>query len=201
MSASVVQEGSCLLNYLRSPPQKGGLGLANDIVLTGASLGGSMSALCSQSTPHRVAVAPCLPAHGAAPVWTRGSILSYTVDWNKLARDPPGPLPARVLDTLPEGVKAEPSTPAEVEALMEHVLDMYTNLLNEPPPKASDASVVVYTKNDLFVPPWSSRKLAAHFGSELRPLDGGHGSGFLLAHKDFRRAMLDALAMLQRVNN
>eukprot|EP00282_Hemiselmis_andersenii_P023237 CAMPEP_0172007550 /NCGR_PEP_ID=MMETSP1041-20130122/6174_1 /TAXON_ID=464988 /ORGANISM="Hemiselmis andersenii, Strain CCMP439" /LENGTH=481 /DNA_ID=CAMNT_0012661687 /DNA_START=730 /DNA_END=2176 /DNA_ORIENTATION=+ len=201
MSASVVQEGSCLIEWLKAPPARGGLGLANDVVLTGASLGGAMSALCAQVTPNRVAVAPCLPSHGAGPVWTKGSILSYTVDWKRLASGPPPDLPAGLLASLPPGVTAEPRTPGEAEDLVEHILEKVANMLKEPPPVVSGASVIVYMKNDLFVPPWSTKKLAHHFGAELRALDGGHGSGFLLAHLQFRRAMLDALAMLGGASN
>jgi len=201
MSGSVVEEGSCLLEWLRAPPARGGLGLANDMLLTGVSLGGTMAALCAQITPNRVAVAPCLPAHGAAPAWGRGAIFRHTVDWGRLCSGPPPGLPAGVLASLPPGVTAEPRTPGEAQDLLEYVLEKDASMLNEPPPAASGASVIVYMKNDLFIPPWSTKKLAHHFGAELRGLDGGHGSGFLLAHLQFRRAMLDALAMLGGANN
>jgi len=200
MSVSVIHEGASVVEWLRRPHSEGGLALPNDLVLTGASLGGAMAALCAQSTPHRVAVAPCLPSHGAGPVWTFGSILSYTVDWGALCRPPAPVLPPRAAKGLPEGVSAAPGTPREAEALASYLLETYANMLTYPPPKATGASVIVYMKNDVFVPPWSTKRLAAHFGAELRALDGGHASGFLLAHLTFRQATVDALAKLKAMD-
>ena len=76
----------------------------------------------------------------------------------------------------------------------------YANIEIAPPPIALEACILLYARSDKFVPPASTLRLGAHWGSgvEMRAIEGGHGSGFLLGHQPCRQAVMDALDRLSQ---
>ena len=62
--------------------------------------------------------------------------------------------------------------------------------------------MLVGATDDAYVSPQSVRELAAHWpGSEVRWVQGGHVSAFLLQQPAFRRAINDSVSRLDDCNS
>lgn len=88
--------------------------------------------------------------------------------------------------------------PADTFRRLRHVLETYTDVTRYPTPVRPDAAVLVAARHDGYVDMASVQALQAHWpGSELRLVDGGHVSAFLLHQEAFRAALRDSLARLE----
>jgi predicted alpha/beta hydrolase family esterase len=64
-------------------------------------------------------------------------------------------------------------------------------------PRRPDAAVIVAARNDAYVSMDSVEAVHRYWGgSELRVVDGGHVSGFLMQQPKFRQAISDSLNRL-----
>lgn len=85
----------------------------------------------------------------------------------------------------------------ESVALLEAVLETYTDVTRFPLPHRPDACVIVAATEDAYVSRESVDEMHKFLkGSELRWVPGGHVSSFVLHHDEFRRAIKDAMARL-----
>jgi len=135
-----------------------------EVGVSGFSMGGSLAAYTAALCPYPLAVVPVAAAHAVAPIFQEG-VLSEMADWRALGRKDED-LRTRLCEVL---------APASITAL--------------PPPVAPDCAIFLVAREDGFVPPDSTRTLAARWrGAELREVSGGHVS-FLLAH---RKAIVSA---------
>lgn len=170
MSRAAQDEALALLRHFRA------LGFRRQGV-TGVSMGGYMALAVSARHPEPLAVAACIPSHSASPVYTEG-ILSRCCDWTALARL--NPLATR--RTVPE--------------LLRDVLDV-SDLRHLPPPPLPEACVIVGGRRDAYIPAYSTT--IAHQlrpGSELRWIDMGHVTSFVLGRGAFLHAIHTAFQKL-----
>jgi dienelactone hydrolase len=172
MNLATVQEARALLKWLR------GEGFAR-VGVTGYSMGGFMAGFSAQTVPFPVAAIPC--ASGDTAVATLvDSPLRDICDWKKLAEEAGGADHADMLmrQTLSALALSEHGTPV-----------------------APEAAIIVGVRNDEFVPPAQPRALHDHWpGAELRWIDGGHTTGWLLHADKMREAIFDAFQRLQNVD-
>lgn len=99
------------------------------------------------------------------------------------------------------GGGAASSAPADrhaaAVALLEAVLETFTDATRFPRPRRPDAAVLVAATEDAYVAPQSVIDLHRHLpGSEIRWIPGGHVSSFLLHQPTFREAIVDSLDRL-----
>lgn len=86
---------------------------------------------------------------------------------------------------------------AAAVALMEAVLETFTDASRFPCPRRPDAAVLVAATEDAYVSPQSVLEMHKHLpGSEIRWVPGGHVSSFLLHQPTFRAAIKDSIAKL-----
>lgn len=79
-------------------------------------------------------------------------------------------------------------------ALLEAVLETYTDVTRFPVPKRPDASIIVAATEDAYVSRESVLEMHEYLpGSELRWVPGGHVSSFVLHQREFRRAIEDSI--------
>jgi hypothetical protein len=145
------------------------------VCLSGYSLGGSLAAHAAARSDLPVAVVPVAAAHALDAVFREG-VLQEMADWKALGHAAGGPEKARrrLVEVL---------STASVTAL--------------PPLSTPRRAILLYAREDGFVPPSSTQRLAAHWqGAELRSLRGGHVSAFFGGHRAMVRAILDAFARL-----
>ncbi len=77
------------------------------------------------------------------------------------------------------------------------MLETYTDVTRYPRPKRPDAAILVAADEDAYVSLASVRAMHAYWpGSEMRVVQGGHVSSFLLRQPEFRRAVKDSLSRL-----
>jgi dienelactone hydrolase len=169
MGAATFQEGRALLRWLRD-------GLRMPLVgVTGYSMGGQMAAMVGASAPFPCAVVPIAPACSPDSVLESG-LVRHVAHWAALAA---------------EGEDAE----AARRGLCALLARFSVTAL--PPPRCPAAAIVVGTAQDGVVPPSDMRRIADHWGSELRWLDAGHVSAVLRHQGDMRRAVSDAFDRLE----
>jgi dienelactone hydrolase len=167
MGAATFQEGRALLRWLREDLA------VPDVGVTGFSMGGQLSAMVGASMPFPCAVVPMAPTCSPDSV-LRDGVLSHVADWVALAAG------------------AEPD--AARSALCEHLSRFSVTTL--PPPACREAAIVVGTAGDGVVPPSEMRRIAQHWGCELRWIDAGHVSAVLRHQGEMREALADALERL-----
>jgi hypothetical protein len=86
---------------------------------------------------------------------------------------------------------------AAAVALLEAVLETFTDATRFPRPRRPDAAVLVAATEDAYVAPQSVIDLHRHLpGSEIRWIPGGHVSSFILHQPTFREAIADSLDRL-----
>uniref|UniRef100_UPI001F576D3F alpha/beta hydrolase family protein n=1 Tax=Anaeromyxobacter terrae TaxID=2925406 RepID=UPI001F576D3F len=168
MAAATFLEGRALLRWLRDA-----LGTER-VGVTGYSMGGQLAAMVGAASSFPVAVVPVAPACSPDSVLREG-VLRHVPSWPKLAR---------------EGESEE--------AVREVLLAMASqfSVTSLPAPVYPEAAIVVGTAADGFVPPSDMRRIAEHWGAELRWLPAGHVSAIFRHQGAMRQAMLDALERL-----
>jgi hypothetical protein len=173
-----------------------------------------------------VALIPLLAPRSAAEAYCRGA-LRVSTSWDGLQRDfearDVSALLERVrrdmeagdvlsdagevswallqeLERAPQaGADKLQGAPSHTRLLAELILHTYTDLTRFPPPKRSDAAVIVGGSDDGYVGTQSVRDVGSHLkGGEVRWVKGGHVSSFVLQHSSFVRAMIDSLKRLSR---
>lgn len=156
--------------------------------VTSTMQGGSMSAAVASMTKEEVSCVPCLAAHGAQGAWSQG-VLRHTIDLKALCNAPHLPECAR--QKLPQGIPTSPSNSKEAANLISAILDAFCNLLNYSSPLSTQSCILVYARNDLFVPPSSTESLANYWqGCETRIIEGGHVTTYVLFPA--RRVLIDS---------
>lgn len=169
MGAATFREGRALLRWAREE-----LGVLQ-VGVTGFSMGGQMSAMVGASIPFPCAVVPVAATCSPDSV-LRDGVLRHVAEWAALAG---------------AGEDAE----AARAALCAHLSRFSVTSL--PPPVCPDAAIVVGTAGDGVVPPSEMRRIAAHWGCELRWLDAGHVSAVLRHQQPMREAIADAFERLE----
>jgi dienelactone hydrolase len=168
MGAATFQEGRALLRWLRDAQ---GVPLVG---VTGFSMGGQMAAMVGASMPFACAVVPIAPACSPDSVLRDGA-LRHVAHWSALA-------------AAGEDVEAARA------AVCAHLSRFSVRTL--PAPVLPEAAIVVGTAGDGIVPPAEMRRIAAHWGAELRWLDAGHVSAVLRHQGEMREALADAFGRL-----
>jgi predicted alpha/beta hydrolase family esterase len=138
-------------------------------------MGGQMAAMVGASMPFPCAVVPVAPACSPDTVLRHG-VLRHVAHWGALAA---------------AGEDAE----AARETVCAHLARFSVRTL--PAPVLPEAAIVVGTAGDGVVPPAEMRRIAAHWGSELRWLDAGHVSAVLRHQGAMRQAIADAFDRLE----
>jgi dienelactone hydrolase len=169
MGAAAFQEGRALLRWLREAQ---GVPLVG---VTGFSMGGQMAAMVGASMPFPCAVVPVAPTCSPDSV-LRSGVLRNVAHWAALAA---------------AGEDAE----AARAAVCEHLARFSVRIL--PAPVLPEAAIVVGTAGDGVVPPAEARRIAAHWGAELRWLDAGHVSAVLRHQGAMREAIAEAFGRLE----
>jgi len=101
-----------------------------------------------------------------------------------------------LLASSPNRVLNEGSVEARVR--LKNVLEAYTDISRFPLPRCPEAAVLVAADNDGYVSLDSVRELHRHWaGSELRMVNGGHVSAFIMHQDTFRQAIADSLCRLR----
>jgi dienelactone hydrolase len=167
MAAATVGEGRALLEGLRQEGH-GRLGVA------GYSMGGQMTALVAASLTFALAAVPMAPCNTPATVFTEG-LISRHPRWEALAR---------------AGGTAE-----EARAVLHRLLSRHA-ATDLPPPADPRAAVVVANRRDGVVAPGDMRRIAEHWGCELRWLDTGHVGAVVRYADSLRQAVVDAFERL-----
>jgi hypothetical protein len=166
MAAGTVLEGLCLIKHFESQGYK-------NIAVTGISMGGIISGYVGAFCDSRVPVISCLGPHSPEPVFFKG-FLAGSIHWKALAKD------LGSIDAAKEYVRSRMSL-CELTSL---------NI-----PKAVDSSIVIGGLIDGYVLPESVQTLHDYWkGSELRWVKAGHVSGIFSKAKEFRKAIIEALA-------
>ncbi len=168
MAAATLHEGRALLRWLHERSM-GAVGI------TGYSMGGQMAAMIAATVPFPVAAVPIAATCSPDSVLRSGA-LRNVASWAALA--------ARGEDasTVRDGLCSR--------------LARYS-VARLPPPVRPDAAIVVATAQDAIVPPTEMRRIAEHWGCELRRVPAGHVSGVLRCQGAFRDAIADAFDRLE----
>jgi dienelactone hydrolase len=169
MGSATFQEGRALLRWLREAQRVPLVGV------TGFSMGGQMAAMVGAGAPFPCAVVPIAPTCSPDSA-LRGGVLRHVAHWAALAG-------------------ADGDAERAREAVCAHLARFSVRTL--PAPVVPDAAIVVGTAGDGVVPPDDMRRIAAHWGTELRWLDAGHVSAVLRHQGAMRDAIADAFARLE----
>jgi dienelactone hydrolase len=170
MGSATFQEGRALLRWLRDA-----LRVAN-VGVTGFSMGGQMAAMVGAASAFPCAVVPIAATCSPDSV-LRDGVLRHVADWAAfLAAGEQSPDEAR-------------------RALCTHLARFSVTSL--PAPALPEACIVVGTASDGVVPPSEMRRIAAHWGCELRWLPAGHVSAVLRHQGAMRDAIADAFDRLE----
>jgi dienelactone hydrolase len=169
MGAATFQEGRALMRWVRDELHVTRVGV------TGYSMGGQMAAMVGASIPFPCAVVPIAATCSPDSV-LRDGVLRHVASWAAL-------------------VGAGESVEAARVALCEHLARFSVTTL--PAPVYPDAAIVVGTADDGVVPPEDMRRIAHHWGCELRWLPGGHVWAVLRHQGAMRAAVADAFERLE----
>lgn len=142
MGAGAVEEAHAVLAALTRDYAHMGVG--------GFSMGGTLAALVSATSPYPLATGLMAASHSPEPVYLRGS-LRRAISWNALGGRSEA---QRLSDTLGA-----------------------VTVLSYEPPSHSAQAVLVAATSDGYVPPGEARAVADHWpGSVMRWLPGGHAT-------------------------
>jgi hypothetical protein len=169
MGSATFQEGRALLRWIQDE-----LGVAR-VGVTGFSMGGQLAAMVGASVSFPCAVVPMAATCSPDSV-LRDGVLRHVADWMALAA---------------AGEDAEEAR----TTLCTHLSRFSVTCL--PGPACPEAAIVVGTAGDGVVPPSEMRRIAAHWGCELRWLDAGHVSAVLRHQGAMREAIADAFDRLE----
>jgi dienelactone hydrolase len=168
MGAATFQEGRALLRWLRDALRVPLVGV------TGFSMGGQMAAMVGACVPFPCAVVPVAATCSPDSVLREG-VLRHVAHWAALVADGESEEAAR-------------------EALCTHLARFSVTTLQAPAYPA--AAIVVGTAADGVVPPEEMRRIAEHWGCELRWLPAGHVTAVLRHQGAMRAALRDAFDRL-----
>ena len=169
MGAATFQEGRVLLRWLREERRVPLVGV------TGFSMGGQLAAMVGASVSFPCAVVPMAATCSPDSV-LRDGVLRHVAHWAALAG------------------RGEDEQAARA-ALCAHLSRFSVTSL--PAPAVPEAAIVVGTAGDGVVPPSEMRRIASHWGAELRWLDAGHVSAVLRHQGAMRDALADAFLRLE----
>jgi len=143
--------------------------------VTGFSMGGQMAAMVGASVPFPCAVVPVAATCSPDSV-LRDGVLRHIAHWAAFVGD---------------GETVE----AARQALFTHLSRFAVTTL--PAPVCPEAAIVVGTASDGVVPPSEMRRIAEHWGCELRWLPAGHVWAVLAHQGGMRAALFDAFERLE----
>ncbi len=169
MGSATFQEGRALLRWMREELRIALVGVV------GFSMGGQMAAMAGAAVPFPCAIVPIAPTCSPDSVIQQGFV-RHVAHWAALAG---------------EGEDAE----AARRGLCARLARFSVTAL--PPPFCPEAAIVVGTADDGVVPPSEMRRIAEHWGAELRWLDAGHVSAVLRHRGPMRQAVSDAFDRLE----
>jgi hypothetical protein len=170
MGSATFQEGRALLRWLRDALRVPHVGV------TGFSMGGQMAAMVGASMTFPCAVVPIAATCSPDSV-LRDGVLRHVANWAALLA--PG-------EQSPDDAR---------RALCTHLSRFSVTTL--PAPVLPEAAIVVGTASDGVVPPSEMRRIAAHWGCELRWLPAGHVSAVLRHQGAMRDAIAEAFDRLE----
>jgi dienelactone hydrolase len=169
MGSATFQEGRALMRWLRDALH------VTHVGVTGFSMGGQMAAMVGASAPFPCAVVPIAATCSPDSV-LRDGVLRHVASWTAL-------------------VASGESVEAARKALCEHLARFSVTTL--PAPVYPEAAIVVGTAGDGVVPPAEMRRIAEHWGCELRWLPAGHVWAVLRHQGAMRDAIADAFERLE----
>jgi dienelactone hydrolase len=169
MGSATFQEARALMRWLRDALHVTRVGV------TGYSMGGQLSAMVGASIPFPCAVVPIAATCSPDSV-LRSGVLRHVASWSAL-------------------VASGESVEAARSALCRHLARFSVTTL--PAPAFPEAAIVVGTKDDGVVPPADMRRIAEHWGCELRWLPAGHVWAVLRHQGAMRDAIGDAFERLE----
>jgi hypothetical protein len=172
MAAATLHEGRALLRWLHEQP-------FGTVGVTGYSMGGQMAAMVAATVPFPVAVVPVAPTCSPDSVLRSGALCNVA-SWAALAADGEDPTATR------DGLCSR--------------LARYS-VTRLAPPERPDAAIVVGTALDAIVPPAQMRRIAQHWGCELRWVAASHVSAVFRHQGAFRDAIADAFERLDPVRS
>ncbi|GJS58822.1 protein ABHD18 [Tanacetum coccineum] len=173
LGRATIEEARSLLHWLDCEEGYGKMGVC------GLSMGGVHAAMVGSLHPTPVATFPFLSPHSAVVAFCEG-VLKHATAWDALREDLSA---AMTLD--------------QVQERMRHVLSL-TDVTRFPVPKAPNAVILVAATDDGYIPSHSVLEVQRAWpGSEVRWVNGGHVSSFILHNGEFRRAIRDGLNRLQ----
>ncbi|PKA62898.1 hypothetical protein AXF42_Ash018892 [Apostasia shenzhenica] len=174
LGRATVEEARSLLQWL---DVEGGFGKTG---ICGLSMGGVHAAMVGSLHPKPIATLPFLAPHSAVVAFCEG-VLKHATAWEALRKD--------VAEKA--GITLE-----EVEERLRSVLSL-TDVTRFPIPKNPEAVILVAATNDGYIPKHSVLELQKAWpGSEVRWVNGGHVSSFIIHFDSFRKAIVDALNRL-----
>ncbi|XP_073306680.1 uncharacterized protein [Primulina huaijiensis] len=176
LGRATIEEARSLLHWLDSEAGFGKMGVC------GLSMGGVHAAMVGSLYPTPIATLPFLSPHSAAVAFCEG-VLKHATAWEALRED--------------LALQKAVMTIEEVKQRMRNVLSL-TDVTRFPIPRNPNAVIFVAASNDGYIPKHSVLELQKAWpGSEVRWVNGGHVSSFLLHNGQFRKAIVDGLDRLQ----
>ncbi len=169
MGAATFQEGRALLRWLGDAVRVPLVGV------TGFSMGGQMAAMVGASVPFPCAIVPIAATCSPDSV-LRDGVLRDVAHWAALAG-------------------AGETVELARQALCTHLARFAVTTLAAP--ACPEAAIVVGTASDGVVPPSEMRRIAEHWGCELRWLPAGHVWAVLRHQGAMRTAIVDAFQRLE----
>jgi hypothetical protein len=167
MAMAMVMEARAVLGWLRPQYEK--------LAVAGYSMGGHMAAITAAMTAFPVACAALATGASASTIYTRG-LMSWCVDYDRLAADPAQPVSAK----------------QRLHAFFEAA-----DITNYPPPQRVDAAIILGCSRDGYILRSETERLHQHWaGSTLRWLNAGHFSALVTSRKTLCDCIVDALALL-----
>ncbi|MFW5968221.1 MAG: alpha/beta hydrolase family protein [Persicimonas sp.] len=143
--------------------------------VSGFSMGGTMAAFAAQSIPFAVAAIPCATGDTSVDPLVE-SPLRNICDWDVLAEEAGGP--------------------DEANMLMHQTLSSLA-LSEHGNPVLPEAAIIVGCRDDEFISTEDVLALHRHWqGAELRWIDAGHTTGWLMHGDEIRSAIADAFERL-----
>ncbi|XP_008787285.2 protein ABHD18-like [Phoenix dactylifera] len=175
LGRATIDESRSLLHWLEVEAGFGKTGIC------GLSMGGVHAAMVGSLHPTPIATLPFLAPHSAVVAFCEG-VFKYATAWEALRED---------------AAQKTGMTLEQVRERLRSVLSL-TDVTRFPIPKNPQAVIFVAATDDGYIPKHSVLELQRAWpGSEVRWVTGGHVSSFLLHNDAFRKAIVDALNMLE----
>ncbi|KNA21862.1 hypothetical protein SOVF_039420 isoform B [Spinacia oleracea] len=174
LGRATIDEARSLLHWL----DEEGFG---KLGVCGLSMGGVHASMVGSLHPTPIATLPFLSPHSAVVAFCEG-VLKHATAWDTLRAE----LEAQQVTLTQEDVRQR----------MREVLSL-TDVTRFPIPKNPNSVIFVAATDDGYIPNHSVLELQKAWpGSEVRWVNGGHVSSFILHNGEFRRAIVDGLDRL-----